>query len=111
MSYPITITAGRLADAIENRADAIRAFALQQPEAVLGQCQSDRCRAPIWWGVLTGRPHPFDLDGVSHFATCPDADAWRQRAQQKELAARQQTNLFDAIADAKRDREPEGDTK
>ena len=106
MSGELRITAYQLADAIENRAGKIRAFAFQQPEAVLGQCRSDRCRAPIWWGQIAGAPHPFDLDGVSHFATCPDAEAWRARARQKEIAARAQTNLFDAIADAKRDEQP-----
>ena len=106
MSAPVTITAYQLADALENKAGKIRAFAFQQPEAMLGQCQSEKCRAPIWWGQLAGRPHPFDLDGVSHFATCPDAERFRQRARQKEIAARAQTNLFDAIADAKRDEQP-----
>lgn len=32
------------------------------------------CGAPIYWDKHpnTGRPHPFNLDGSSHLATCPD---------------------------------------
>lgn len=38
-------------------------------------CRS--CGAPIVWGELGARPHPFNPDGASHFSTCPQADAWR----------------------------------
>jgi hypothetical protein len=44
-----------------------------------GECRS--CRAPIRWARNdeTKRMSPFDLDGTSHFATCPDADTFRQK--------------------------------
>lgn len=42
-----------------------------------GACRS--CGAPVVWGELGHRPHPFNPDGTSHFATCPQADAWRPK--------------------------------
>jgi len=41
-------------------------------------CRS--CAAPVAWAMTpTGRRMPLDPDGKSHFATCPQADAWRSR--------------------------------
>ncbi len=46
---------------------------LPQPHA---QCRS--CGGPIRWTVTKeGRKMPINLDGVSHFATCPNAKEWR----------------------------------
>lgn len=51
----------------------------------LSRCRS--CQAPIVWRKTPGgkyQPMDFDLltgkpTDVSHFATCPQADAWRKR--------------------------------
>lgn len=45
----------------------------------LGHCRS--CGAEIMWTIneKSGRRSPVNLDGVSHFATCPDAAKWRKR--------------------------------
>ena len=42
-----------------------------------GHCRS--CGADIVWAVndKSGRRSLFNPDGTSHFATCPDAKAWR----------------------------------
>lgn len=42
-------------------------------------CRS--CGAFVRWATheTTGKRMPIDPDGVSHFATCPDADRWRKR--------------------------------
>lgn len=42
-----------------------------------GECRS--CRAPIRWARndQSGRMSPFDLDGKSHFRSCPNADQHR----------------------------------
>lgn len=38
----------------------------------IGQCRS--CRAPVQWCTTpSGKPAPVDVDGTSHFATCPQA--------------------------------------
>lgn len=47
-----------------------------------GSGSGDNCRscgAVIFWDKhpKTGRPHPFNADGTSHFATCPNAKEWR----------------------------------
>ena len=43
-------------------------------------CRS--CRVQIRWARRGGKPHPYNLDGVtSHFATCPQAPAWRKKAE------------------------------
>lgn len=40
-------------------------------------CRS--CGAPVLWvTTAAGRKAPYDRDGRSHFATCPQAKAWRQ---------------------------------
>ena len=42
-----------------------------------GHCRS--CGAAVLWCVTpAGKKAPIDRDGKSHFATCPDADKWRQ---------------------------------
>lgn len=47
--------------------------------ARLGTCRG--CHLGIWWAKhpTSGRAHPYNLDGVSHFATCPKADRFRPR--------------------------------
>ncbi len=52
-------------------------FLRTNPEANLGSCRS--CGEPVLWGKLKDRPHPFNLDGTSHFSTCEQAEQWRQR--------------------------------
>jgi len=44
-----------------------------------GVCRG--CQAEIWWAKhpKTGKPHPYNADGVSHFATCPNAGEFRSR--------------------------------
>ena len=46
-----------------------------------GNCRT--CGAPIVWVVNpeTGKRPPYDLDGVSHFATCPQSKTWRGRSE------------------------------
>ena len=36
------------------------------------------CQRTIEWGELFGKRHPFNLDGTSHFESCPNADAFRK---------------------------------
>jgi len=46
--------------------------------SAMGSCRS--CGARIAWTTSpAGRPAPLDPDGVSHFATCPQASDWRGR--------------------------------
>jgi hypothetical protein len=43
-----------------------------------GRCAS--CDAPIsWLRTPTGRMGPWNVDGTSHFASCPEANRWRKR--------------------------------
>lgn len=56
-----------------------KAFLRAFPNSNLGNCRS--CQAPVLWGELKDRPHPFDLDGKSHFSTCKHAGQWRKRNQ------------------------------
>jgi hypothetical protein len=43
-----------------------------------GRCRS--CGAEMLWVVTrNGRHAPYDRDGKSHFASCPEAKAWRKR--------------------------------
>lgn len=49
-----------------------------------GQCRS--CGAAIWWrSTANGKQQPMNLDAsgeptdVSHFADCPQRDAWRRK--------------------------------
>lgn len=47
-------------------------------------CRS--CGAEIKCGKTpSGKPCPFDLDGQSHFATCPQADGWRARKKEPSV--------------------------
>jgi hypothetical protein len=44
-----------------------------------GHCRS--CDAEILWCTTRNdKLAPLDRDGKSHFATCPQSDAWRKRA-------------------------------
>lgn len=44
-----------------------------------GMCRS--CRAEVLWCFTpSGKKAPINRDGSSHFATCPQADAWRKRS-------------------------------
>lgn len=44
----------------------------------LGTCRS--CAAPVMWATTrSGAKNPINPDGVSHFATCPQASSWRRR--------------------------------
>lgn len=37
------------------------------------------CGALIyWWETINGKPSPHDLDGTSHFATCPFREQFRK---------------------------------
>lgn len=43
----------------------------------LGACRS--CKAEIVWTITkNGKKSPLNLDGTSHFGTCPDADRFRK---------------------------------
>ena len=45
------------------------------PLMATSTCRS--CNAPITWGEsASGKRTPFDLDGSSHFTTCPDSCQW-----------------------------------
>jgi hypothetical protein len=42
-----------------------------------GTCRS--CGEPVAWCLTSrGKRMPLNPDGVSHFATCPQATAWRK---------------------------------
>ena len=44
----------------------------------MGRCAS--CQAPIVWTITAkGNRAPLDRDGVSHFATCPNAADHRRK--------------------------------
>lgn len=48
------------------------------PDAQMGTCKG--CQQSIWWiKTPKGRAMPCDADGTSHFATCPNADQFRNR--------------------------------
>ncbi len=40
------------------------------------ECRS--CKALIYWIKPKDKPMPVNPDGVSHFATCPQAGKWRK---------------------------------
>ena len=56
------------------------------------KCKS--CGKPIEWKPFpsTGKLHPYNLDGTSHFSTCPHAHQWRDKSKQKKSPA--QLELF-----------------
>ena len=58
------------------------------------KCRS--CDAMIMWKPhpTTGKLHPFNLDGVSHFSNCPQAEEWRGK---KELISREQLELWEGL--------------
>ena len=40
-----------------------------------GLCRS--CQQPIYWAkTVKGKSHPLNLDGQSHFGSCPHAKTW-----------------------------------
>lgn len=48
-----------------------------------GKCRS--CEQIIYWlKRKSGKPHPFNADGVSHFATCPNAEKHRPKPATEE---------------------------
>jgi hypothetical protein len=51
-----------------------------EPEGERGFCKSPNCRAEIFWKPhpKTGKMHPYDRTGASHFATCPDWESFRR---------------------------------
>jgi hypothetical protein len=53
------------------------AFLPDGREGEAGNCRS--CGAPVVWVVnpKTGKRPPYNEDGTSHFATCPQAAAWK----------------------------------
>lgn len=45
----------------------------------LSNCRS--CGVLILWVITAkGKRAPYNRDGVSHFATCPEAQKWRKNA-------------------------------
>lgn len=46
----------------------------------LGTCRS--CGAEVVWvaNPKTGKRPPYNRDGISHFATCPQAGTWKGRS-------------------------------
>ena len=54
---------------------------IELPTGTVGyptECKS--CHARIVWGLTkNGKRAPFDLNGMSHFTTCPDARKWTKK--------------------------------
>lgn len=46
----------------------------------MGTCRS--CGAMVVWVLnpKTGKRPPYNADGTSHFATCPQAPSWKGKA-------------------------------
>ena len=44
-------------------------------------CRS--CGAEITWETIDGKWHPYNLNGTSHFDTCPQANSWRKQSRKK----------------------------
>ena len=73
----MTEPGGRLAVNIEGAEWDIPTWAEppKPSESRTAACRS--CAAPVLWVITTaGKRAPLDQDGHSHFATCPQADAW-----------------------------------
>lgn len=75
-----TLNAEKLAESDEVlvlRRSNFSADVQQDKGGEFDKCRS--CGAEIVWDKhpKTGKPHPFNPDGTSHFATCPDAKRWR----------------------------------
>jgi len=53
-------------------------WAMLPPDPRPARCRS--CQASILWVVTVkaGKRAPIDPDGISHFATCPEAERWRK---------------------------------
>lgn len=53
------------------------------PEGYVPDEHSARCRScnalVVWVKTRSEKRMPLDPDGKSHFASCPQADAWRRR--------------------------------
>ena len=49
----------------------------------LGHCRS--CGADVVFveNPKTGKRPPYDLDGKSHFGTCPEAEAWKGQSSRR----------------------------
>lgn len=48
-------------------------------EGTFRVCRSPKCKSLIYWKkTRSGSRAPFDVDGVSHFSTCPDARSFRR---------------------------------
>jgi hypothetical protein len=48
-----------------------------------GHCRSTTCRAAVIFVPLNGRTPPYDLNGESHFITCPEAAKWKNRSKKE----------------------------
>lgn len=63
-------------------ADNLKAGEPQQPRAGYQYIDKRRCRGCVatvyWWRTPSGKASPHDIDGTSHFATCPNADQFRR---------------------------------
>lgn len=75
IGYAVDVSPGERIRAIE--AGAVESDA---PGPVAGDVKPCRsCHKPITWALTAkGKPAPYDADGRSHFATCPQANAWRR---------------------------------
>jgi hypothetical protein len=57
------------------------------PSAPIDTRTSRSCGARIaWLRTTSGRLAPVNADGISHFATCPQAEDWRKRKATREEA-------------------------
>jgi hypothetical protein len=47
----------------------------------VGVCRSVKCNAKVVFVALpSGKTPPYNEDGISHFATCPDAESFKGKA-------------------------------
>jgi hypothetical protein len=75
-----TLKAEKLAESDEVLVLRRHAFDPGVSEEGLGNPDNCRsCQALIYWREhpSTGKPHPFNPDGTSHFGSCPDRHKWR----------------------------------
>lgn len=57
------------------------------PSAAIDTRTCRSCGARIaWLRTTSGRLAPVNADGISHFATCPQAEDWRKRKATREEA-------------------------
>lgn len=60
------------------------------------------CRALIYWiKTSNGKNMPVDVDGTSHFATCPKADQFRHYNPDKDPKRTRQYRLFSDLLERK----------